>query len=417
VVEHLAGLSPTGDLLVFWWSPQADWQFVNVSDITGQRIEGPVTSWQSQNGPYLVEHLAGQSSTGDLLAFWWSPEADWQFVNVSAITGQKIAGPVTSWVTRNVEQLAAAGPNQKLYVFWWTPSTDWRVVNVTEDNMESPGTRNISESVLRSWPAITPNYYFPTPGREVTLIVDGFYLGGASDYPDGWCFIGFEAHARYGSLAASIGGGFVCKPGRLFRYGWPPGLVGPGPSPLPVPEPPRPLPPPPLSSKYQNWGTTNESTFVNAGVSTAKDALKATQADTDVVRNQKERGALIFEYMGLVFTTPLTEGESFFTGQMQGAASVSIPKLFDTLPAVDGITVTGLVHSHPQGLGFSGKEDPDVQAAQFLFGKTSWMRPDGRRYKMDVAAMFISAPEGGRVYRPNQEDPDRDFARYDIRNF
>jgi M6 family metalloprotease-like protein len=135
-VEHLAGQSLSGDLLVFFWSPRANWQIVNVSAITGQRIAGPVTSWLTQDGPYTVEHLAGQSLSGDLLVFFWSPQANWQVVNVSAITGQQIAGPVTSWLTRDgpnlVEHLAGVGPDEKLYTFWWTPATDWRVVNITQ---------------------------------------------------------------------------------------------------------------------------------------------------------------------------------------------------------------------------------------------------------------------------------------------
>jgi hypothetical protein len=139
--------------------------------ITDQQVIGMITRWQSQDGPHVVEHLAAQSPTGDLLVFWWSPQADWQVVNVSAITGQQIASPVTSWVTDNVEQLAAAGPDKKLYVFSWTPSTDWRVVNITPENMESSGTRNLSGPKPKDWPAITLNYYFPTPrGGEVTPI-------------------------------------------------------------------------------------------------------------------------------------------------------------------------------------------------------------------------------------------------------
>jgi hypothetical protein len=69
--------------------------------ITDQQAIGTITRWQSQEGPYVVERLAGQIPTGDLLVFWWSPRADWQFVNVSAITKQKIASPVTSWQTED----------------------------------------------------------------------------------------------------------------------------------------------------------------------------------------------------------------------------------------------------------------------------------------------------------------------------
>jgi hypothetical protein len=163
-VEHLAGASPGGELLVFWWSPRADWQVVNVSALTGgQRIAGPLTSWQVPDGPYTGEHLAGASPDGDLLVFSRSPRkdgtlktvtevgrrigelfgasvistqtADWQVVNVSALTGERIAGPLTSWVANGREQLAAAGLNNELHVFWrmrLVTKPSWGVCSLSE---------------------------------------------------------------------------------------------------------------------------------------------------------------------------------------------------------------------------------------------------------------------------------------------
>ncbi len=76
------------------------------------RVVGPLTIWQTPNGPLLVEHLAGRDAAGHLLVFWWSPAHDWQVVDVTAITGRTIAGPLTRWQTTNgpynVEHLAAA---------------------------------------------------------------------------------------------------------------------------------------------------------------------------------------------------------------------------------------------------------------------------------------------------------------------
>jgi hypothetical protein len=137
IVEHLAGRSAVGDLLVFWWTPATEnWRVVNVSQITGQQIAGLLTSWQTWDGTFNVEHLAGASPTGDLLVFWWTPATDWQVVNVSQITGQQIAGPLTSWQSSdgifNVEHLAGASPTGDLLLFSWTPATDWRVVNVSQ---------------------------------------------------------------------------------------------------------------------------------------------------------------------------------------------------------------------------------------------------------------------------------------------
>src|SRR5207248_1876766 len=128
-VEHLAAMSPTGDLLVFYWSPLHDWQVVNVSQKTGQRVATVATSWQTRDGPFNVEHLAAMAANGDLLVFFWSPQHDWQVVNVSQKTGQRIAAAATSWQTPdgpfNVEHLAAMAPNGDLLVFFWSPQHDW----------------------------------------------------------------------------------------------------------------------------------------------------------------------------------------------------------------------------------------------------------------------------------------------------
>ena len=78
---------------------------VNVSDKTGPKITGPVTSWQVPNGPVLVEHLAGpcyQHSSitpphliGDLILFFWGRDMTGRQLT-SLLSLQKLA-PVTSW--------------------------------------------------------------------------------------------------------------------------------------------------------------------------------------------------------------------------------------------------------------------------------------------------------------------------------
>jgi M6 family metalloprotease-like protein len=135
IVEHLAGQSPSGDLLVFFWQPGHDWGFVNVTAITGQKIAGPLTSWQTPDGPNIVEHLAGQSPSGDLLVFFWQPGHDWGFVNVSRQTGAKITGPISALTLRDgdqlVETLTARGQDGSHLYFWWTPRQDWQVLDLT----------------------------------------------------------------------------------------------------------------------------------------------------------------------------------------------------------------------------------------------------------------------------------------------
>ena len=135
-VEHLAAANTNNELFVFWWSPEHNWQAVNVSSKTGYRIAGGVTNWQTHDGPFLVEHLAGRTPTGDLVVFWWSPQHDWNAVNVSTKTGKQISTSATSWVTPDgaggtVEHLAARGLAGELLVFYWMAATDWQVIDVT----------------------------------------------------------------------------------------------------------------------------------------------------------------------------------------------------------------------------------------------------------------------------------------------
>ena len=131
VVEHLAGRSTGGALLVFYRSSRdSRWKVVDVTAKTGRHVADGLTSWQSRSGPFNVEHVAGRDSTGNLLVFWWSPAHDWQVVNVSAKTGRRIASPATSWQLRkngrNTEYVAGSAADGRVTVFAWTRATDWR---------------------------------------------------------------------------------------------------------------------------------------------------------------------------------------------------------------------------------------------------------------------------------------------------
>ena len=130
IVEHVAAQSPENDLLVFYWQPEQSWRVVNVTAKTGHKVQGAVTAWMTP-----VEHLAARSLSNDLLVFLWQPHTDWVAVDVGKDTGQKIAGPPTSWTVNNgkhlVEHVAARAPNDDLMVFFWEPGSTWKVVNVS----------------------------------------------------------------------------------------------------------------------------------------------------------------------------------------------------------------------------------------------------------------------------------------------
>jgi len=90
MVEHLAARAPNGDLLVFYWTPDADWKVVNVTSKTGQKVASAATSWQTPNGNLLVEHLGAQAPNGDLLVFYWMPGSDWKVVDASSKASSRI---------------------------------------------------------------------------------------------------------------------------------------------------------------------------------------------------------------------------------------------------------------------------------------------------------------------------------------
>jgi M6 family metalloprotease-like protein len=135
-VEHIAGRSTDGDLMVFWRSPRTDrWQAVNASAEAGARVAGPVAAWATRSGNYTVEHLAGRDANGNLIVFWWSPRTGrWQSVNASGEAGHRVTGPVAAWTMGDVEHLAGRGTNGDLIVFWWSPRTrTWRAVNASAE--------------------------------------------------------------------------------------------------------------------------------------------------------------------------------------------------------------------------------------------------------------------------------------------
>jgi hypothetical protein len=115
--------------------PGQDWKVIDVTAKTGRKVASAATAWQTPNGDQTVEHLAAAGPNGELLVFYWQPGIDWKVVNVTAKTGQQVAGSATAWQAPNgdqtVEHLAAQSSGGDLLIFYWQPGADWKVVNAS----------------------------------------------------------------------------------------------------------------------------------------------------------------------------------------------------------------------------------------------------------------------------------------------
>jgi hypothetical protein len=211
-VEHLAGVSAEGDLIVFFWSPQHNWQAVNVSSISRHRLQpgAPVTAWQTRNGPFNVEHLAGVSPEGDLIVFFWSPQHDWQAVNASTVAHVKISpgSTVTSWQTPNgpfnVEHVAGVSATGDLFVFFWSPRHDWQAANVSH----IAGPRLLSAAGLTSWQ--TPDGPFNVEhvaGVSATGVLFVFFWSPRHDWQ------AVDISAITGKRLSAVGNGYQRRSG------------------------------------------------------------------------------------------------------------------------------------------------------------------------------------------------------------
>ena len=136
---HIAGIDARGHAINYWYDPAtSSWAY---DDLTSQfsgptmtgGLTGYVSSWDGLN-------LAGLNESGEVIVYWWSPQESaegrsWQTVNMTqAFSGTTFVGQldafVTSWGALNIAGRNAQG---EVWAYWWSPADPiWHVANLTE---------------------------------------------------------------------------------------------------------------------------------------------------------------------------------------------------------------------------------------------------------------------------------------------
>jgi hypothetical protein len=118
---------------------------LNISFRTSQKINGAPASWQTKEKGLLYEYLSCTGPNDELLAFWWSPQSDWQAVNNTPVIRRTIKGTFSAWKTKDsqydYDHLACRDLDDRLQVFWHSTKWDmpWSILVATLKN-QAPNT-------------------------------------------------------------------------------------------------------------------------------------------------------------------------------------------------------------------------------------------------------------------------------------
>lgn len=191
----VAGISDVGDIIGVWiHEPSFDlWRVDNLSDlygappITGQ-LTVTQTSWQAIN-------LAGIDGDGHLVVTWWVPGfgGDWAVSDLTTINSGpdlingRITGFVTPWGAMNYAGLNEQGD---VIAYWWVPNAGWNVSILADadtadnplptgtltDHVSEDGTMSIlgtsdNDHVTRLWWAVDSNGWTLTDLTDVAEII------------------------------------------------------------------------------------------------------------------------------------------------------------------------------------------------------------------------------------------------------
>lgn len=158
-LESVAMPTPAGDLILFRFRPSTDWQAQNISQLTAakQKIGGAPVHWIAPGGP-LTDYLAAPAPNGDLVIFSQDPiDRAWSVLNLTSITGQRVAGSVTNWNMKGGgswwEHLAGRGSNDHLYIFSREAGGTWQVGDVT--NLANQNITQPPASWVSTWDSDT----------------------------------------------------------------------------------------------------------------------------------------------------------------------------------------------------------------------------------------------------------------------
>jgi len=162
--DHLAAVGLDGHLLHFYWTAADGWKVEDISAaFSTNPLAGSVVRWGEplSSGQLGFESLAAVDTSGSLLHFCWdrnSSNPSWQMENVSAATGRQVRGPIAFYADSNptgdhFDHVVAEGQNGHLYIFWCDRlKHNWKLVDltaITGERMQGPFTTWIWYNVIQ----------------------------------------------------------------------------------------------------------------------------------------------------------------------------------------------------------------------------------------------------------------------------
>ncbi|MCW5776658.1 MAG: hypothetical protein KIS87_09490, partial [Phycisphaeraceae bacterium] len=241
---HVAGLNPSGDLVLYIRSGTAEdgsaiWSFENISE-THLRARGQDTpAWVGPIISYVTRwdglNIAALDATGRIQVVWTAPALDhWRVDDLSAITGAPaLSGGLTAYLTTwdgiNLAGLDASG---KVSVTWWVPAFEgnWETSNLT-DLFDGPTLQGAGlTSYVTPWGGLNVAgldaggdlvVYWWVPEFEGTWVVTNLSDGFAEGAPNPAGQI--TSHASEAGTLNLFG---AAAAGEILRFFWNPGDGG-----------------------------------------------------------------------------------------------------------------------------------------------------------------------------------------------